>query len=681
MGTAKKAAAKTRITRAKEVDPKEQNKQHAEIWGIVLLAMVLVSVVSVISEYVSPGAGNLLGPYLGHFWARSLSQSFGNLPLVLLLIAIAHFAFKLVLHRESEYRWRTTVTLFLLFLSAEMLLSIKHVNQANLSALEYQLSGGWLGNYLVQRVLRSIFGTHTVGLYFALSLVTLMVTLFGFKIQISKAIETITEALGILIYPAIDGWQRAGQKYRAKVDRVAGPKADMEEQVVPSKKINKVPSHPEDEDSPEILNQLRPLGKTPFSIDNMPELNRKLKKKRGRDFAKDHDETLQQMDPVELEEKNKEPESPAITITKEELDEINPNDPFAVRKYRDLLLQKRRVQELNEWEVKSRNPEIGGMLDSKDGKASDSENLPEENALSPKALDSKDATPQASRKRNLRKKVLSPSNAEQLSLDDEPVLKATVKATVKDAEKADAQQGGDQAKDAAETEETSKADVEFPLENELTSLNNETEDLELNEESELNASRKRAKKGLRKIVHESKNKGNGEAKAQAKELAQKKPAPPPPPQVKYDPYVIPKVDDLFDTPPEQPVEFTEDELREQSELLEAQLVNFKVLGKVTHISPGPVVTRFEVELAPGIKVSKIANLGDDLALALRAKRIRILAPIPGKSVVGIEVPNRKPQIVYIKDILESDINEPEEDKLKIVLGKKISGGSLCHRSS
>jgi S-DNA-T family DNA segregation ATPase FtsK/SpoIIIE len=148
---------------------------------------------------------------------------------------------------------------------------------------------------------------------------------------------------------------------------------------------------------------------------------------------------------------------------------------------------------------------------------------------------------------------------------------------------------------------------------------------------------------------------------------------PPKPEVKYDPYRVPSLDEIFADPPKQPLEFTEEELREQSKLLEDQLINFKVMGKVTQICPGPVITRYEVELAPGVKVSRIATLADDLALALRAKSIRILAPIPGKSVVGIEVPNRKAQIVYIKEILKAQEFAVEEDTLKIGLGKNIAG--------
>lgn len=145
------------------------------------------------------------------------------------------------------------------------------------------------------------------------------------------------------------------------------------------------------------------------------------------------------------------------------------------------------------------------------------------------------------------------------------------------------------------------------------------------------------------------------------------------PVTRYDDYVIPKVEDILSEPPEQKPDYTAEELDEISKQLEEQLENFKVKGKVLGISTGPMITRFEVEPGPGIKVSKFASLHEDLALALKAKSIRILAPIPGKSLVGVEVPNRKLQTVYCRDIFESESFAPKPDKLIIALGKDITG--------
>lgn len=102
--------------------------------------------------------------------------------------------------------------------------------------------------------------------------------------------------------------------------------------------------------------------------------------------------------------------------------------------------------------------------------------------------------------------------------------------------------------------------------------------------------------------------------------------------------------------------------------------DFNVKGEVQHITPGPVVTMFEFKPAPGIKVSKIAGLSDDLALALKAIAVRIEAPIPGTDVVGIEIPNEKRQIVYLREVLESDVFNKSKSLLTLSLGKDIAGG-------
>ncbi len=143
--------------------------------------------------------------------------------------------------------------------------------------------------------------------------------------------------------------------------------------------------------------------------------------------------------------------------------------------------------------------------------------------------------------------------------------------------------------------------------------------------------------------------------------------------VKYDIYKIIDLKQVLEDPPKQPLSYSERELKEQAAVLEEQLANFKVMGKVVEICTGPVIVRYEVELAPGVKVSRVAGLADDLALSLKAKRIRILAPIPGKSVVGIEVPSLNPQIVYIKDVLLSMNSQFQRDCLEVVLGKSMAG--------
>jgi DNA segregation ATPase FtsK/SpoIIIE, S-DNA-T family len=110
-----------------------------------------------------------------------------------------------------------------------------------------------------------------------------------------------------------------------------------------------------------------------------------------------------------------------------------------------------------------------------------------------------------------------------------------------------------------------------------------------------------------------------------------------------------------------------------AERLRAKLADFGIVGEVVEIRPGPVVTMYEFLPGPGIKISKIAALADDLAMAMEAMRVRIVAPIPGKGVVGIEVPNRDRETVYLKEIVEQDVFQRSASKLAMAMGKDIEG--------
>ncbi len=130
---------------------------------------------------------------------------------------------------------------------------------------------------------------------------------------------------------------------------------------------------------------------------------------------------------------------------------------------------------------------------------------------------------------------------------------------------------------------------------------------------------------------------------------------------------------LLDTPPLEHAKIDELELKRSASLLEQKLADFGVEGKVVEVQPGPVVTMYKFEPASGVKVSQIVNLADDLSMALKALAIRIQAPVPGEAVVGIEVPNRKREKIYLREILESEEFGAAQSHLTIALGKDISG--------
>jgi S-DNA-T family DNA segregation ATPase FtsK/SpoIIIE len=119
----------------------------------------------------------------------------------------------------------------------------------------------------------------------------------------------------------------------------------------------------------------------------------------------------------------------------------------------------------------------------------------------------------------------------------------------------------------------------------------------------------------------------------------------------------------------------DDYTRRQARALEETLSEFKIEASVVGISRGPVITMFEIQPSPGVKVSRIVGLQDNLALRLAASRIRIVAPIPGKQAIGIEVPNRKRSIVSYSELVSSDEFKDTDYEIPVILGKDISGGN------
>ncbi|MEN6434059.1 MAG: DNA translocase FtsK 4TM domain-containing protein [Smithella sp.] len=140
-------------------------------------------------------------------------------------------------------------------------------------------------------------------------------------------------------------------------------------------------------------------------------------------------------------------------------------------------------------------------------------------------------------------------------------------------------------------------------------------------------------------------------------------------------------DEKFQLPPftlleeaqHKDVRVKRDSLVTNSRILEKKLSDFGVDGRVVEVMPGPVITMYELEPAPGVKINKIVNLSDDLALALMAPSIRILAPIPGKSVIGIEIPNLKREPVFLKEVLDNESFLESSFRLPIALGVNFVG--------
>jgi S-DNA-T family DNA segregation ATPase FtsK/SpoIIIE len=147
---------------------------------------------------------------------------------------------------------------------------------------------------------------------------------------------------------------------------------------------------------------------------------------------------------------------------------------------------------------------------------------------------------------------------------------------------------------------------------------------------------------------------------------------PPPPEKHEGKWTLPPIA-LLDTHEGGNLKPDPTRLEHKARVLEEKLADFGVNGKVSGISPGPVVTMFEYAPAPGIKISRIVGLSDDLAMALKATSVRVVAPIPGKAAIGIELPNEHRELVVIRDVLEADAFAASTAPLTIALGKNIMG--------
>jgi hypothetical protein len=137
-------------------------------------------------------------------------------------------------------------------------------------------------------------------------------------------------------------------------------------------------------------------------------------------------------------------------------------------------------------------------------------------------------------------------------------------------------------------------------------------------------------------------------------------------------YAVP-VDGLLNAYPDGQYWVIDDKTRHSAEVLQETLAEFNIKAEVTGIRKGPVITMFEILPAPGVKLSKITNLSDNIALRLAASSVRIVAPIPGKHAVGIEVPNEKRSVVSLREIVENEAFKTTKMEIPVALGKSISG--------
>jgi S-DNA-T family DNA segregation ATPase FtsK/SpoIIIE len=166
------------------------------------------------------------------------------------------------------------------------------------------------------------------------------------------------------------------------------------------------------------------------------------------------------------------------------------------------------------------------------------------------------------------------------------------------------------------------------------------------------------------------------------ETVARKPAPEARVQQRFDfegedraPFQLPPIG-LLAAPPPSELRRTREELQTNADILKKKLEDFEVEGHIVQVNPGPVITSYEFEPAPGVKVSQVVNLADDLALAMKVASVRIVGPIPGRGTIAVEVPNPEFAIVYLREILVSQEFVQSKGRLPLALGKDVTGNPL-----
>lgn len=601
--------------------------------GWFLIALGISFLIALFSSMVSVEGQNLLGPYLGVLTADCLKIFAGRFPVMFFVASIFLYGLSfLTWNLESKkIKLRYAIVSTLIFMELSTLFAMRVPPGTKMFSLIYENNGGALGVFLIKILIEPIFGSERIVPYIFISFclfATIAIGVPGFMEYLKAFLKAVPRKI-IDFQQGIQAWWLDGKTIKDTMEYEPG--------------VPETPFKP------------RKNGPVPIDFDKLNSNS----KNRGKNF--ESLETIQneivakEFDGVNnfsseetiILDKNKKVERAEPKI--KEINNLNVSqmNTKELREYRDEMAKRQLIREMNQWEDKRGEIAIQGIAAKKPYK-------PNQNSKVAKQAGQTGQTVVQNKTQNkVPQRVSSPTLpkfANDVFTDDTPTSLLPTNNN---------QNTGNNL--------TKNFDSELNIQDANVAANtvNHLEDNNVNFVSpngnfpqfQDTDQKPNLNPGIRKRSNST-----------ARPLASKAPT------VVYDDYVIPKLEEIFAPTPVQEIDFSTSQLKELSERLETQLLNFKVKGKVVGICSGPVITRFEVELAPGIKVSKISGLADDLALALKATSLRILAPIPGKAAVGIEVPNLKPHIVYCREILETeDFANPKDDDIKIVLGKDIAG--------
>ena len=608
----KKAKTKKSPKQSKDdenVDIRPSNIREIIGWVIVLFALVSLS--SVVMQFVSQGGTHLFGPWLGKFLATNLLQIFGKFPVLLFLPFLFLFGIKVLVPHWEKLSWRWSIFALLVSVQTSLLLSIS--NQSNTIPIIYDFinTGGALGNFIMSFVLQPVFQESKMGSYILIGSAFFITLIWGFNWKPSEwVIYLLAKCTEIIETAKLRAQEKADERLL---------KHSPAAQLIRKKKQEELLKKYENEVNEELLEEIADLieskrdmlgdhlivktsKKKKSEIESIPLMDLSTVIVEDEEKLSEHSETIIDMEVIE--ERALDARQILAAMSPHDRDAL---DPRELRRLLDDANQLERARELNKWEVQDKKQvKIEGIISN----TAEFENAHE-----------------------ITNEVANEEwVAEENSVDLDKTIAFDVSSLVQGGHK-------NQPEQNRQTQKMNLNQVPTNLFDKSDSENTEPQAQSTNQPPKTKTS---SRPQVKKIIASSE-------------------------------YVIPDIQALLPEPPEQKLDLNPHDLQLMSAQLEAQMANFKVKGKVVGITTGPVITRFEIDLAPGVKVSKISGLQDDLALALKAKSVRILAPIPGKAAVGIEIPNSSSQIVYGKPIVGAAREENTDDQIIIALGKDISG--------
>ena len=623
MAATKKKTTKGKGNSKKNAENDNETPFYQMVLGWFLFSVGVVLLLGCVSSVYSGSEGNWLGPVFGGMVPDAFTFVFGRLPVIFFTLALVLWGLFIALKNLRERLLSFSVGMTLLTLDLSCLLSLKSYGATGLSREVLFSNGGVLGQFFMQYVFVSVFGTVSVMapvMILVAVLVLVLVLSFGVRPRhfafLAKAAKWVA---GLFHKKAVDADDTVAGMEREPVRNTRGD-SDRRSVLVDDSTMYSVPDGYKIKDKAEIKpfkvkrGMMGPVGESrdeelPANVANGLAENPYADMttmappgfKRGDDATVVADATVAAAAEPSTGNMGEDPE--ILRLEEELRNNERHMSALQIKEIRDRIAAIRRARDVLEWEKAHQNRlVVKGAVRGGEKEA----------VTSGAAAD--------------RRAADEPTVAEECTVADGRTV-ADERTVV----------AGSEGTFSGET--ASDDDTYIPV---IVGSDEVDQDPSYVPPNQIGTA---ASTGI----------------------------PQRDPTVHYDEYKIPTVDEILDSHDPQPADYTEDELNEIGHMLEEKLENFKVKGKVVGCETGPVITRFEVEPGPGVKVSQFSALQDDLAMALKATSIRILTPIPGKGAVGIEIPNRKAQTIYGRDIFESDAFKPSSDKIVMALGKDISG--------